>query len=106
MRIYKGYRTSNGCRINVIDGQTMERRGLSLEKSLEVANHSPTGFEWGYGGSGPAQTALAILLDFFGDKRKALKWYQQFKWDIIASFKGEFEISEDEISYWIEQKID
>jgi len=27
-------------------------------------NHSPDGFEWGYGGSGPAQLALAIYQDF------------------------------------------
>lgn len=27
--------------------------------------HSPDGFEWGYGGSGPAELARCILLDFF-----------------------------------------
>lgn len=26
-----------------------------------VIHHSPTGIEWGYGGSGPADTALSIL---------------------------------------------
>lgn len=30
-------------------------------------NHSPTGFNWGYGGSGPAETAASILCDFFDD---------------------------------------
>lgn len=30
-------------------------------ESLAVRNHSPTGFAWGYGGSGPAQLALAVL---------------------------------------------
>jgi len=33
---------------------------LNLEASLKVVNHSPTGFAWGYGGSGPAQLALAL----------------------------------------------
>lgn len=28
--------------------------------SLLLANHSPTGFEWGYLGSGPSQLSLAI----------------------------------------------
>lgn len=30
--------------------------------SQQFRNHSPDGFEWGYGGSGPAQLALGILL--------------------------------------------
>ena len=28
--------------------------------------HSPDGFETGYGGSGPADLARSILIDFFG----------------------------------------
>jgi hypothetical protein len=31
----------------------------SLELRLDLFNHSPIGFEWGYGGSGPAQLAPA-----------------------------------------------
>jgi hypothetical protein len=58
---------------------------LNLEASLKVVNHSPTGFCWGYGGSGPAQLALAILLDHFnGDKERALGLYQDFKFRVIA----------------------
>jgi len=33
--------------------------GVPLNPRLDLYNHSPTGFEWGYGGSGPAQLALA-----------------------------------------------
>src|SRR6059036_1653610 len=33
---------------------------------LEIRNHSPTGFQWGYAGSGPAQLALALLVDALG----------------------------------------
>jgi hypothetical protein len=58
---------------------------LDLEASLKVVNHSPTGFCWGYNGSGPAQLALAILLDHFnGDCERALSLYQDFKFNIIA----------------------
>lgn len=32
----------------------------------QVVYHSPTGLEWGYGGSGPADMALTILSHFFG----------------------------------------
>ncbi len=34
---------------------------IPLPPRFDVRNHSPSGFEWGYGGSGPAQLALAIL---------------------------------------------
>jgi hypothetical protein len=46
---------------------------------LELANHSPAGFEWGYGGSGPAQLALALLADCLTDNELALRFYQSFK---------------------------
>ena len=53
---------------------------LSPAKSLKIRNHSPDGFNWGYGGSGPSQLALAICLELFGSQSD----YQSFKWDIIA----------------------
>ena len=36
---------------------------LSPQRSLQVQSHSPDGFSWGYGGSGPHQLALALLLE-------------------------------------------
>ena len=57
---------------------------LSPIASQAVYNHSPDGFNWGYGGSGPAQLALAVLLELYG-KEKALGNYQSFKWKIIAN---------------------
>lgn len=65
---------------------------LNPSKSLKVRNHSPTGFSHGYGGSGPAQLALAILLELLS-KKEALARYQQFKWDIIAGLKDDFDIT-------------
>jgi len=56
---------------------------LNLEDSLSIINHSPDGFNWNYCGSGPAQLALAILLEVFG-KEKALRYYQVFKQGFIA----------------------
>ena len=43
--------------VTVCDGQKSE----PLPLRLDLFNHSPTGFSWGYGGSGPAQLALARL---------------------------------------------
>ena len=41
---------------------TVESRPLDWQGSLAVRNHSPPGPAWGYGGSGSAQLAPAILL--------------------------------------------
>ena len=38
-----------------------------LDSRRDLWNHSPTGFEWGYCGSGPAQLALALLADHLGE---------------------------------------
>lgn len=62
------------------------RRPLRLEPSLKLRNHSPTGFSWGYHGSGPSQLALAILLDFTRDEDVALSHYQDFKRAFIAGY--------------------
>ena len=58
---------------------------LPLEPSLKIMNHSPDGFEWGYGGSGPAQLAIAILQKACG-KEMAMNYYMEFKWDVVAGF--------------------
>jgi hypothetical protein len=55
-----------------------------LSPRRDLRNHSPTGFQWGYGGSGPAQLALAILADHLGDDERALALYQEFKRSVIA----------------------
>lgn len=57
---------------------------LNPAKSQKIWNHSPDGFNWGYGGSGPAQLALAICLELFG-KEVAQQVYQNFKFDYIAT---------------------
>jgi Family of unknown function (DUF6166) len=57
----------------------------ALSPRLDLRNHSPTGFNWGYGGSGPAQLALAVLADHLKDEEQALKLYQDFKLKVIAT---------------------
>jgi hypothetical protein len=47
--------------------------------------HSPTGFSWGYGGSGPSQLAFAILMIPLGPERaKGGGLYHVFKDDTLA----------------------
>lgn len=56
-----------------------------------AVRHSPTGFEWGYGGSGPADLARSILLDYLDGHPQAEAvadaLYQRFKWDFVARFE-------------------
>ena len=58
--------------------------GRPLNPRLDLWNHSPTGFEWGYGGSGPAQLSLALLADHLGDDHRAVELHQDFKWAVVA----------------------
>lgn len=74
----------------VLDGQYCE---LHPGRSLRLRKHSPTGFSWGYGGSGPAQLALSILLHL-NPVAIALAAYQAFKWEFVATWPGgDFEVS-------------
>jgi hypothetical protein len=66
--------------MTVCDGQKSEPQPLRLD----LFNHSPTGFGWGYGGSGPAQLALALLADSLGDNDRAIRLHQCFKFKVVA----------------------
>lgn len=70
---------------------TVDGLAILPSRSRKVWDHS-TEFNWGYGGSGPAQLALAILLDFTDDPKLAIARNQEFKWDVIAQF--------DQLSAW------
>lgn len=58
--------------------------GPPLKPRLDLWSHSPTGFNWGYNGSGPAQLALALLADALGDDQLAITLYQPFKNAFVA----------------------
>lgn len=74
-------------------------RPLDPAPSQALHNHSPDGFEWGYAGSGPAQLALALLLDCLGDEDEALNHYQAFKLARLAPLRRDeaWEMAADEI---------
>jgi len=77
MKRYEGRREGRAV-IVTVDGRALNPR-------LDLWNHSPTGFEWGYGGSGPAQLALAILVEHFGDTARAISLHQDFKRVVVAN---------------------
>jgi len=96
-----GYRGRNGHTVERLVGGDWEP--LPLQPSLDVNNHSPTGFSWGYWGSGPAQLALALILDATGDKDLAQHKHQAFKMAAVAEWPidGEWEIQTVEILAWL-----
>ena len=77
MKRYEGKRQGYAV-IVTVDGRRLNPR-------LDLWNHSPTGYEWGYGGSGPAQLALAILADHCRNDAQALDFHHRFKWEVIAA---------------------
>jgi Family of unknown function (DUF6166) len=87
-KLYVGRRDKNGTasvRVIEADGDSH-----TLRKRLDLANHSPTGFEWGYGGSGPAQLALALLADALETADStALRFHQRFKRMCVAQMPRE-----------------
>lgn len=57
---------------------------LTPDRSLELVRHSPGGFDWGYTGSGSAQLACALLLDYFDDESVAHQYYIQFRDTVVS----------------------
>lgn len=87
---FTGTRTPEGATVKAPDGTDLPLR-------LDLRDHSPTGFEWGYRGSGPAQLALAICAYVAGDE-VALEVYQAFKDSKICAQRGDsFTLYVDEV---------
>jgi Family of unknown function (DUF6166) len=98
MKRYQGT-PSPTCEVVII---TDDKAPVPLPLRLDVHNHSPTGFAWGYHGSGPAQLALALLCDVVGERR-AEPLYQVFKRSFVASLKPDepWEVDARAILGWV-----
>jgi hypothetical protein len=95
MKTYRGRREGHAALVTVND--------RPLNPRLDLWNHSPTGFEWGYGGSGPAQLALALLADHTGDSQEAVELHQEFKQLVVARFPfRSWELTQAQMNSWIE----
>jgi DNA-directed RNA polymerase subunit RPC12/RpoP len=78
--------------------------GIHTNVPQRIKQHSPTGFEWGYGGSGPADLALNIL-SLFAGQEFAERYHQDFKREFIASMPHEGGmIRREDIIQWIKEK--
>lgn len=78
---------------------------ISTNVPHRIVKHSPTGFSWGYGGSGPADLALNILALFVGPEvQNNPGLYQAFKNEFITTmpeYGGK--IKKAAIMYWLER---
>jgi len=105
--IYKGIMTTEGGpqlvwkEVPQSDGR-IGQVPLDPSPSQKLYNHSPDGFQWGYGGSGPAQLALALLLDVTGDGKLSVQLHQHFKRDFVATWGESWLIDADQIRRWVE----
>ncbi len=100
MKVYQGTRTPEGCVVMVQEGTSAPK---PLNPRFDLRNHSPTGLEWGYGGSGPAQAALALAADVLGDDERAQDCYQTLKFRLIGRLPHEgWTLSEEAIRATIE----
>lgn len=99
MKIYRANRAETGTQVFVDVPDHLKLEVYELNPRFDLRNHSPSGFEWGYGGEGPAQLALAILADFLDYKHMAIVWYQDFKSAVVAKLPHEnWVLDEEDIS--------
>jgi hypothetical protein len=91
MKTYCGYRrvqaandgspTNSICLVSVcVNGRTR-----ALKPRLDIHMHADA-FEWGYGGSGPAQLALALVAECAGRKFAVPRVYRRIKKRLVAKF--------------------
>lgn len=121
MKTYVGVRGDGDVSV-IVDTGTGQR------PLRHIVYHSPTGMEWSYTGSGPADLALSILVDALGENRRwqlrhgdasfgfrrggsrvpyeSLAWdlHHEFQRDIVAGFdRAHFVVTETEVAAWVAQ---
>ncbi|MDZ5810367.1 DUF6166 domain-containing protein [Halorubrum sp. AD140] len=95
--VYRAHRDPTapvGNQIEVaVDGEPMDYR-------YDLLSASPSGFEWGYGGSGPAQLSVALLAHALNDE-VAVTYYQQFKREVVSQLPERgWELTADDVRRW------
>lgn len=88
IRVYRGLRLPDGTAKVEAGKLTANARPpmREVEPLKHLVRHSPDGYNWGYGGSGPSDLARSIIGDTMGTDSPPAHVYQQFKGKVIASF--------------------
>ena len=103
--VYKGFRspTETSVIITTDTPHWFTQPTVHLSPRADLADNSPTGFEWGYLGSGPHQLALAILAHAAGDDEYAVHMAHSFTLDIIAHLpRTQWLIPASTVHSWME----
>jgi hypothetical protein len=95
LKVYEGGRSLAGA-IVTVDGKP-----LPLRHDLKMLSRA--GFEWTYEGAGPAQLALAMLADHFGDDQKALRHHERFMREVIADLDNAWRLTSGDIDAALRQ---
>jgi uncharacterized protein DUF6166 len=85
MKIYEGKRT--------IDGLVVTVDGRPLPEYYEIKRFTRFGFEWTYEGECPRQLALAILVDYLGDRNRAIQLSEPFMKLVVANLENDWRLS-------------
>lgn len=112
-------RTTDGkvvCVVTWRSGKTIAHYPLH-----HIVYHSPTGFEVGYCGSGPADLSLSLLADWLEEggllrgrrwgweKSAAWRYHQDFKFEKIAGIRlnpeESFTLRGDVVQEWLDTKV-
>lgn len=70
--------------------------GLPLQTYNHVHDAAPS-FEWGYGGSGPSQLAVALIMDATGSKDLAVSMRHDFKREVVQWFADNWALTNEDI---------
>lgn len=105
-KFYEGRRKPGG-EAYVLVKKDLRSHGLPLNPQLDIVNHSPSGLEWGYGGSGPSQLAIAIVADCSPELVGNWNLSGNFKWDIIAWLpqKHDWQMNADDVVDYLNGRI-
>ena len=100
MTTYTGNRRDGYVTITVGSG---EGTNYYLPPRLDLFDYGATWFEWGYGGAGPSQTALAVLAHATGDDAYALRWHPDYMAEIVAELPKEFNLDSEGVMAWVKR---
>lgn len=108
-RTYTGTRLPDGTTSVVVTAGEWD--GTRTYDLPHHTRHSPDGFNWGYGGSGSAELARCILIDYLGALKEDAApgqlslvegAYQDFKAEVVVSLNSDtFELTGNAIYEWL-----
>jgi len=119
-KIYRGKRVEDVVEVSVMVIDMRKRKRVRTLRHIPF--HSPDGFAWGYQGSGPADLALTILVDYCRERPPRTGWlagekfsrwpvdsrafthHQYFKREVVAQFGDEWELAGLQIDAWLKDQ--